>query len=110
MRKASFTDNIRFGSKPVIDKIFETPFSKEIRICMSQGSVMKTHTAPGAISIMVFTGRVVIVSGNESLTLEQGDIVGFDANVSHSLQAQEESVVRLSLSLNDSVKRVISLV
>ncbi len=79
MHKASFTDNLRFGDRPVIDRILETPFSKEIRICMSGGSVMKEHTAPGAITVMVLSGHIAVVSGSESLTLERGDVVGFDA-------------------------------
>jgi quercetin dioxygenase-like cupin family protein len=109
MEKSSFLENLRFGDKVQIDKMVETPFSKEIRICMAGGNVMKEHTAPGAITILVLKGRVTITSMGEHAELENGEMVCFDANVPHSLEAHEESVIRLTLSKNDSVKRVFSL-
>ena len=109
MEKSAFLKNLRFGDKVQIDKMLETPFSKEIRICMAEGNVMKEHTAPGAITILVLKGRVTITSMGERVELENGEMVYFDANVPHSLEAHEESVIRLTLSKNDSVKRVFSL-
>ncbi len=110
MEKVAFLENPRFGDKVQIDKILETPFSKEIRICMAEGNVMKEHTAPGAITIMLVKGRVTITSINDSVNLGSGEMVYFDANVPHSLEAHEQSIIRLTLSKNDSVNRVISLV
>lgn len=77
MEIMTFLKDTRFGEKVQIDKMFETPFSKEIRICMAE--------------------------------LLSGDMIYFDANVPHSLEAYEESVIRLTLSKNDSAKRVFSL-
>jgi quercetin dioxygenase-like cupin family protein len=87
----------------------ETAFSKEIRICMAAGNIMREHKAPGAITIMVITGQVRIESLQESIELKNAEMLSFDANVLHSLEALEESVVRLTLSKNDSEKRVFSL-
>lgn len=110
MQKTAFLDNTRFGEKVQIDRLFETPFSKEIRICMASGNIMKEHSAPGPITIMVLSGMISVASGHESLVLQNGEMVSFDANAPHSLEAHEQSVIRLTLSLNDSVKRVISLI
>jgi quercetin dioxygenase-like cupin family protein len=110
MEKLAFLEKTRFGEKVQIDRMTETPFSKEIRICMARGNVMKEHAAPGAITIMVLKGRVTVASGSGSGELGSGDMVCFDANVPHSLEAHEESVIRLTLSKNDSAGRVISLV
>ena len=110
MDVTSFLKNTRFAEKVQIDKMFETPFSKEIRICMAPGNIMQEHTAPGAITILVLKGRVRIDSLNESVELLNGDMLYFDAKVPHSLEAFEESVIRLTLSKNDSEKRVFSLV
>jgi len=109
MEKTAFLENTRFGERVQIDRMSETPFSKEIRICMAAGNVMKEHSAPGPITIMVLTGMVTITSQQESAQLKSAEMVCFDANVPHSLEAHEESVIRLTLSTNDSVKRVISL-
>lgn len=83
--------------------------SKEIRICMDAGTIMKEHTAPGAITIMVLKGSVHIRSHNEEVTLYEGDMLYFDAKVPHSLKADEQVVIRLVLSKNDSAKRVQTL-
>ena len=109
MDTMTFLKDTRFCEKVQIDKMFETPFSKEIRICMAEGNTMREHTAPGAITIMVLKGRVRIDSLEESAELLSGDMIYFDANVPHSLEAYEESVIRLTLSKNDSAKRVFSL-
>ena len=109
MERIAFLHAPRFGSRVQIDKMLETPFSIEIRICMAKGNIMKEHTAQGAITVMVLAGNITMASGNDTLTLESGEMVYFDANVPHSLEAKEDSVIRLTLSKNDSVKRVISL-
>ena len=109
MEVSSFLTDTRFAEKVVIDKMVETPFSKEIRICMRTGNTMQEHKAPGAITIMVITGRVRIGSLNEQTELVSGEMLYFGPNVPHSLEALEESVVRLTLSKNDSVSRVFSL-
>ena len=109
MDTIAFLKDTRFGEKVQIDKMFETPFSKEIRICMAKGNTMKEHTAPGAITILVLEGTVRINSLQESAELKSGDMVYFDAKIPHSLIALDKSVVRLTLSKNDSEQRVFSL-
>lgn len=109
MESISFLENKHFDSKPQITMMFETPSSKEIRICMAEGNVMHEHTAPGAIMIMVIEGSVSISSLDKSITLNAGDMIGFEEKVPHSLEAHAESVIRLSLSKNDTFKRVIGV-
>jgi quercetin dioxygenase-like cupin family protein len=110
MERVAFLEGVHYAQKPQIDMMAETPFSKEIRICMAPGNIMSEHTAPGAITIMVLHGCVAVASETHRLELCSGEMVAFEANVPHSLEAVEHSVVRLTLSKNDSVKRVISLV
>lgn len=105
----SFLANTRFANKPQIDLMLETSTSKEIRICMDQGNLMHEHTAPGAITIMVLEGAVVIASDERRFILHQGDMLFFDANVPHSLEALARSVVRLSLAKHDTIERVNQL-
>jgi quercetin dioxygenase-like cupin family protein len=105
----SFLTNKRFDSKPQIDKMLETPSSKEIRICMASGNVMREHTAPGAIMIMVLEGSVSISSLENNTFLKAGDMIFFEAQIPHSLEAHIDSVIRLSLSKNDTLKRVIGV-
>lgn len=111
MNIISFLQDTSFNDKKVqITKMYETPFSKEIRICMAKGNVMKEHTAPGAITIFLIKGQVRIDSLEENVELKSGDMIYFDSKVPHSLEALQESVIRLTLSKNDSEQRVFSLV
>lgn len=110
MQRVSFLSDLHFDSKPQIKVMMELPSSKEIRICMQKGNTMKEHTAPGGITIMVIKGYVLITSEGKEITLNDGDMVYFGAKVPHSLDAREESVVRLILSKNDSASRVQNLV
>ena len=44
MQKASLNADLKYGNeKPVIQKLMETPFSKEIRIVFKTGQIMKEH-------------------------------------------------------------------
>lgn len=89
--------------------MLETPTSKEIRICMAKGNIMKEHTAPGAITIMVLRGEVAIGSNDKNITMQNGEMIYFDAKAPHSLEAKKESILRLVLSKNDTVQRVQNL-
>ena len=109
MQKTAFLKNTRFGGKVQIDRIFETPVSKELRICMAEGNSLKEHSAPGPITIMVLEGAVTVFTEHDTLELQKGEMVYFDANVTHALAASEQSVIRLTLSHHDSANRVISL-
>lgn len=110
MQKIAFLENIRFGDKPQIDLMLGNEQGKEIRICMQKGNEMAEHTAPGAIVIMVLSGTVNIGSSEGDVQLGAGEAVSFAARVPHSLVAAEDSVIRLSLSKIDSIKRVEGLV
>lgn len=109
MKAVSFLENRQFGEKPQIEMLLETPQSKEIRICMDEGNTMVEHTAPGAIMIMVVEGSVAITSQGETILLKSGEMIGFEAKIPHSLQAGEKSVIRLTLSKNDTFSRVAAL-
>lgn len=110
MTKVNFYENLHFDTTPQITKMMETTTSKEIRICMAKGNIMKEHTAPGAITIMVLKGEVSILSQENSIVLHDGDMIYFDAKIPHSLEAQKESIVRLVLSKSDTFQRVQNLV
>lgn len=108
MNVLSFLSDLSFGNKPQIKVMFDGTTSKEIRICMDTGNIMQEHKAPGAITIMLLKGSVRI-SSNEEVTLQVGDMLYFDANVPHSLEADEQAVIRLVLSKNDTTQRVQNL-
>ena len=107
MKVASFLENIIFNSnKPSLSLILDTDFSKEIRIVFKKGQVMDDHQAPFAIIVQVLKGCIDFGINNELEKLNDGDIISLKPHEVHSLTALEDSIVRLTLSKTDSVKRV----
>jgi len=107
----SFTQNVQFDSTKVkAHVILETTFSKEIRIALVKNQLMKEHQAPFPIIIHVLTGSIILGIAQEKFNMMAGDIITLDANVPHDLFAQQDAIVRLSLSKHDKVERVEQVV
>lgn len=92
-----------------VTKMHEMNGTKEIRINIEKGAVMKEHQAPGAISVQILRGAIEFGVNGENIVLGELDMITLDANVPHSLLALENSIVRLSLSKNDDVSRVFGV-
>lgn len=107
MKIESFNESLNFSDDKIVTKVLlETSFSKEIRILLKQGQIMKEHKAPYPIIVHVLEGAINFsIQGKEHL-LMNGDIISLDANVPHDLSAQKDSIVRLTLSKLDKTERV----
>lgn len=86
--------------------LYEDKFSKEICLSMAKNSFMKEHFAPNPIKIHVLKGSVEFCVYNEKVILNELDMIDLGSMVKHSLKANEDSIIRLSLSLNDTFSRV----
>jgi quercetin dioxygenase-like cupin family protein len=107
MKTGSFLQDIVFQEeRPKIDVILETAFSKEIRISMVKGQLMKDHSAPLPIIVAVLKGQIDFGVENNQMVLNAGDIIALEPSVRHNLLALEDSVVRLTLAKGDSADRV----
>lgn len=110
MQVTSLLKDLNYGDKnPVITKLIENDTTKEIRIVFKKGQEMKEHKTKFPITIEVFEGEIDFGVNNVSYILKKGDIISLDPNVSHNLIAAEDSIIRLSLSKNDSVERVLNV-
>jgi len=107
MNIESFNENLDFNDHKIVTKVLlESSFSKEIRILLKQGQIMKEHKAPYSIIVHVLEGLINFgVQGKEHL-LKGGDIIALGANVPHDLIAKKDSIVRLTLSKLDKTERV----
>ena len=107
MKTASFTEGLSFNeNKPNITVMLESDFSKEIRIAMKKGQQMKEHKTPYPIVVQILKGNIDFGVEGKIHTLKQDDIVALEGNIPHDLTANEESIIRLSLSKSDSANRV----
>lgn len=65
---------------------------------LSAGGTLAEHSAPGATTVQVLDGHVLVKIGNESLEVPAGRLIAFDARVRHSLEAIEDSTLLLTLA------------
>ncbi|WP_417784639.1 AraC family ligand binding domain-containing protein [Tenacibaculum sp.] len=107
MQVASFLEDIKFNElKPAVSLLLDTDFSKEIRVVFKKGQTMEDHQAPFAIIVQIVKGSIDFGVAGEVKQMVTGDIISLRPQVVHSLTATEESIVRLSLSKLDTLKRV----
>lgn len=100
---------IKIGAKPKIDVLFETDFTKEIRIAFAKDQLMKEHKTSYPIVVEIFQGEIVFGVQEEKYILREGDLIALESNIPHDLKATKDSVVRLTLTKFDTVERVQSV-
>lgn len=107
MNVKSFFRKIEYNdTKPAVEVLLESDFTKEIRIVFRKDQIMKEHKTPFPIVIEIVQGDVEFgAKGNREL-LKIGDIVALEGGVPHDLKAHSDSIVRLTLSTLDKLERV----
>ena len=111
MKTASLRTDLQYNEDKVSIKVMmETETSKEIRILFRIGQTMKEHKAGYPITVEIHEGTITFGVEGEKMVLKTGDLISLDANVPHDLLAQEDSIVRLTLSKSDNVERVAKVV
>lgn len=107
MTVQSFTKGSNFDTNGIQTKVItETPFSKEIRILLPKGQVMKDHKSPFPILIFIVDGHIELGVGDKFYLMQTGDIIDLPAGAMHNLVAKENTIVRLTLSKSDKIERV----
>ncbi|QED38145.1 cupin domain-containing protein [Antarcticibacterium arcticum] len=107
MKSASLINDLEYNdTKPAVKVLMDTDSSRELRIAMKKGQVMKEHKTPYPIVVEIFEGRISFGVEGRNHDLVKGDLVYLDGDVPHDLRADEDSTVRLTLSKNDSASRV----
>ncbi len=107
MEIKSFEENLEFNDTRIVTSvIIETSFSKEIRILLKSGQVMKEHKTPYPITVHILSGEIDFGVEGIIHSLKKGAIVSLQGNVKHDLNAKADSIVRLSLSKLDKIERV----
>lgn len=105
----SFDNDLNYNKDKVCTSlILETPFTKEIRILLKNGQVMKEHKAPFPIIVHLLSGKINFGVQGEIVQLKTGAILTLEANIPHDLTALKDSTIRLTLLKPDELKRVVN--
>ncbi len=111
METANIYQNLEYNANnPVINVLFETDFTKEIRIIMQKDTAMKKHKTKFPIVVQLLEGKIDFGVNNEVKNLQKGDLIAIDGNVPHDLKTTENSVIRLPLTKYDETERVRKVV
>lgn len=104
-------ENIEYGSdKPVVNVLFDTESTKEVRISFKEGQEMKKHKTKYPIVVEIVEGTIDFGVKNQRYNLHKGTLVALEGNIEHDLIAKKDSIVRLSLNKLDQTQRVRNLV
>ncbi len=111
MKATNILQDVKYNDKrPEITVLLETDFTKEIRIAMYKGTVMKEHKTPFPIVVQVLDGSIDFGVNQQISTLTKGDLIALEANVPHDLKANENTIIRLTLSKQDNTERVSKVI
>ncbi len=111
MKSSSLIKDLVYNeNKPAISVLFETENTKEIRIAMKSGQIMKEHKTAFPIVVEIFDGEIDFGVDGKTHHLQKGDILSLEGSVPHDLICKSDSIVRLSLSKLDNAQRVRDVV
>ncbi|MDT7830938.1 cupin [Flavobacteriaceae bacterium S356] len=111
MKTASLYKDLEYHkTKPLINVLLDTPFTKEIRISMQKGVLMKKHKTAFPIVVNVVEGAIDFGVQETSSEMKKGDLIALESDIYHDLKAIEDSIVRLTLTKYDNTDRVKNVV
>ena len=107
MKTASLINDLEYNdTKPAVKVLLDTDTSKELRIALKSGQLMKEHKTPFPIVVEIFEGHISFGVEGTIHELVKGDLVYLEGGVPHDLKAKVDSIVRLTISKNDTADRV----
>lgn len=79
--------------------LFKTDGMRIVLMALKEGSELKTHTAPGVISVQVLEGSINFSTNEQNSVRKAAQMLTLHAGIPHSVTAVEDTVFLLTLSL-----------
>lgn len=79
--------------------LFKSDSMRLVLIALHGGAELKTHTAPGVISVQVLEGQIEFEAEQEVHQLSAGQALALQAKIPHAVKALQESVFLLTLAV-----------
>jgi quercetin dioxygenase-like cupin family protein len=70
-----------------------------VLVALNAKVLLPEHKAPGAISVIVLSGRIAFSANNERLELGLHDVVTLPARVPHEVEALEDSAILITIAM-----------
>lgn len=78
--------------------LFHNDRMRIVLIALKPGGEVPSHSVDGPCSIQVQQGRVWVETEDESVSLDEGEAVALGAQLEHSIHAEEESMILLTIA------------
>ncbi|MCC6384929.1 MAG: cupin domain-containing protein [Bacteroidia bacterium] len=78
--------------------LFKSDTLRIVLIGMHHGAVLKTHQAKANVSVQVLEGEVTFTADDQELKLQASQMVAIQAKVPHSVKAETESAILLTVA------------
>ncbi|HXS36756.1 MAG TPA: hypothetical protein VN721_08650 [Flavipsychrobacter sp.] len=76
--------------------VFKSSNMTIVVVGLHAGTEMKTHIAQGTISVQVIEGKIKFITEQQSVEIDEQQIVTLHANIPHSVIAIEETIFLLT--------------
>ena len=84
--------------------VYKADTLRIVLIGLHKGAELKTHTADGKISVHILSGNVTFTTPQQTVELTEGQIVAVHELVPHSVKANKETFLLLTLAVKQHAK------
>lgn len=79
--------------------LFKMEGLRLVLMALHEGAELKTHTAPGIITVQVLEGHITFRTVQQSSDLTAGQLLLLPAGIPHSVQAHQDSFFLLTVAI-----------
>ncbi|WP_240731372.1 MULTISPECIES: cupin domain-containing protein [Hymenobacter] len=79
--------------------LFKSESLRLVLLGLHKGAELKTHTAPGIITVQVLEGQITFRTAQQSFILTAGQLLMLPAGVPHSVYAHQDSFFLLTVAV-----------
>jgi quercetin dioxygenase-like cupin family protein len=79
--------------------LFKSDSLRLMLMGLHKGAELKTHTAPGIITVQVLEGQIAFRTAQQTSILTAGQLLLLPAGVPHSVRAQQDSFFLLTVAV-----------
>ncbi|GAB2463831.1 hypothetical protein GCM10011375_15830 [Hymenobacter qilianensis] len=79
--------------------LFKSESLRLVLLGLHEGAELKTHSAPGILTVQVLEGHITFCTAQQSSDLRAGQLLLLPAGVLHSVQAHQDSFFLLTVAI-----------
>lgn len=79
--------------------VYKSELMRIVLMGLRKDAEIKPHKANGVISVQVIAGKIQFITEQQTVSLAQGQMIALEPGITHSLIAQEDSFVLLTMAM-----------